>query len=62
MTDYLMVRSLTVTNSTIYEKDLSNLEKINGFQEFYEFYNKNKDFIESKPKESKKKFALSYIE
>lgn len=62
MTDYLMVRSLTVTNSTIYEKDLSNLEKINGFQEFYEFYSKNKDFIESKPKESKKKFALSHIE
>ncbi|CAD8057033.1 unnamed protein product [Paramecium primaurelia] len=62
VTDYQTVRSLTVTNSTIYEKDLSRLEKINGFQEFYEFYCQNKDFLESKPKESKKKFALSYIE
>ncbi|CAD8063102.1 unnamed protein product [Paramecium sonneborni] len=62
ITDYQTIRSLTVTNQTIYEKKQSNLEKINGFQEFYEFYSQNKDFIEQKPKESKKKFALSYIE
>ncbi|CAK75533.1 unnamed protein product (macronuclear) [Paramecium tetraurelia] len=62
ISDYQMVRNLTVTNSTIYEKNLSNLKKINGFQEFYEFYSKNKDFLETKPKESRKKFPLSYIE
>ncbi|CAK75901.1 unnamed protein product (macronuclear) [Paramecium tetraurelia] len=62
VTDYQTIRSLTVTNSTTYEKDLTKLQKINGFQDFYDFYSQNKDFIESKPKESKKKFALSYIE
>ncbi|CAD8152671.1 unnamed protein product [Paramecium pentaurelia] len=62
VTDYQAIRSLTVTNSTTYEKDISKLQKINKFLEFSQFYNENKDFIESKPKESKKKFALSYIE